>query len=168
MRIPIALQLYSVRHDCATDLLGVIAQVAKMGYDGVEFAGYHGHKPADIKKVLDDHGLKAEGTHTGWNLFDDENLNETIETHKILDCTYAIIPGIPENLRNTQAACLETAAKLTALTDRLRPHGIQTGFHAHAGDMTILDGGTCSLRTRRATSFCNTTRQTAWRAVLTQ
>ncbi len=40
-KIRVALQLYSVRDDCAHDLPGVITDVAKMGYEAVEFAGYH-------------------------------------------------------------------------------------------------------------------------------
>ncbi len=39
--IPIALQLYSVRGDCAQDFDRAMAQVADMGYRGVEFAGYY-------------------------------------------------------------------------------------------------------------------------------
>ena len=42
-RIPIALQLYSIRHDCEKDLPGTLKAVARMGYDGVEFAGYYGY-----------------------------------------------------------------------------------------------------------------------------
>jgi len=38
-RIPIGLQLYSVREDCARDLAGALRSVADMGYEGVEFAG---------------------------------------------------------------------------------------------------------------------------------
>ena len=38
-RVPIALQLYSVREEAAKDLPGVLTAVAKMGYEGVEFAG---------------------------------------------------------------------------------------------------------------------------------
>ena len=40
-RIPIALQLYSVRDDCAGDLSLTLQAVAQMGYEGVEFAGYY-------------------------------------------------------------------------------------------------------------------------------
>jgi sugar phosphate isomerase/epimerase len=42
-KIPIAVQLYSVRDACARDLPGTLKQVARMGYQGVEFAGYHNH-----------------------------------------------------------------------------------------------------------------------------
>jgi hypothetical protein len=42
-QIPVGLQLYSVREACAKDLAGVLEAVSKMGYKGVEFAGYYGH-----------------------------------------------------------------------------------------------------------------------------
>jgi len=57
-KIPIALQLYSVRKEAAKDLEGVIAAVAKMGYKGVEFAGYHNRDAKTLRKLLDDNGLK--------------------------------------------------------------------------------------------------------------
>ena len=144
MSVPIALQLYSVRQDCAQDLLGVIRQVAAMGYDGVEFAGYHGHSAADIKAVLDETGLKAAGTHTALSQFDDENFDSTVELHKTLDCKFAIIPWIPDEQRSSAEACLKTSARLTELVERLRPLGLRTGFHAHAGDMEPLDNGQCA------------------------
>ena len=46
------------------DLPGTIEKVAKMGYAGVEFAGFFGYSAKDIKKILDDNGLKVFGTHT--------------------------------------------------------------------------------------------------------
>ena len=42
-KIPVGLQVYSVRKEAEKDLPGVLAKVAKMGYQGVEFAGYYGH-----------------------------------------------------------------------------------------------------------------------------
>ena len=37
-KIPIGLQVYSVRQDAEADLAGTLAKIAKMGYDGVDFA----------------------------------------------------------------------------------------------------------------------------------
>ncbi|MGB9603567.1 MAG: sugar phosphate isomerase/epimerase family protein, partial [Limisphaerales bacterium] len=62
-KIPIGLQLYSVRKECEKDLPGTIAAVAKMGYKGVEFAGYYGRDAKTLRKMLDDNGLKCCGTH---------------------------------------------------------------------------------------------------------
>jgi hypothetical protein len=55
--IPVALELYSLRDDCAKDLPRMIAETAKIGYKGVEFAGYHGRSAQDLRKMLDDNGL---------------------------------------------------------------------------------------------------------------
>jgi len=77
-RIPIALQLYSVRQDCAKDLPGTLAAVAKMGYDGVEFAGYHGRSAAELRKMCDDLGLKVAGTHIGLDTLLGDQINATI------------------------------------------------------------------------------------------
>lgn len=141
MSIPIALQLYSVRDDCAQDLLGTIAKVAQMGYDGVEFAGYHGHSAADIRKCLDDNGLKCAGTHAGYATLQDDEIAATIEFHKVLGCDNLIVPWLPEETRNTPEATKETSDKLNAISEKLKPHGMRTGFHVHSGDMHPLSNG---------------------------
>lgn len=141
MRFPIALQLYSVRTDCAADFLGVLEKVAKMGYDGVEFAGYHGHSPEALKKVLDANGLKAEGTHTPITDLSPENFQKTVDLHHTLECPWVIVPWIPEDRRNSAAACHEVAKELTELTHQLAEHKLRLGFHAHDKDMSPLDGG---------------------------
>src|SRR5271156_4491349 len=97
MAIPIALQLYSVRDDCAKDFFGTIARVAAMGYAGVEFAGYHGASASDIRKVLDDNGLKCAGSHTGLDLMVGDALEATIEFHKTLGCENLVVPWLPES-----------------------------------------------------------------------
>ena len=46
-KLPIGLQLYSVRKDCEQDLPRVLREVARMGYDGVEFQPMEGELPWD-------------------------------------------------------------------------------------------------------------------------
>jgi len=130
-----------VRDDCARDFFGTIAQVAAMGYAGVEFAGYHGASAADLRKVLDDHGLRCAGNHTGFNLLQDDKIDETIAFHATLGCTNLVVPWLPEETRVTPEACHTTADKLNAIVEKLKPHGMRTGFHCHEGDMRPLEGG---------------------------
>ena len=63
-KIPIGLQLYSLRVECKSDLPGMLAAVSKIGYKGVEFAGYHDRSAKELRKMLDDNNLVACGTHT--------------------------------------------------------------------------------------------------------
>ena len=50
-KIPIGLQLYSVRQDCEKDLASVLQAVAKMGYQGVEFAGYYNRSATELART---------------------------------------------------------------------------------------------------------------------
>ena len=76
-KIPVGLQLYSIREDCAKDLPKTLEAVAKIGYKGVEFAGYHNRKAPELRKMLDDNGLVCCGTHTPLETIQPEKLEET-------------------------------------------------------------------------------------------
>jgi len=141
MAIPIALQLYSVRDDSATNFLDVIERVGKMGYDGVEFAGYHGLSAHDLRKALDDNGLKCAGTHIGLNVLEGDDLEATIEFHRVLGCSNLIVPWLPESMRDSEESCRATSIRLDEVGHRLRGHGMRTGFHCHEGDMRPLGEG---------------------------
>src|SRR5438094_6516248 len=107
--IPIGLQLYSVREDAAKDLPGVLKAVAKMGYEGVEFAGYYGHSAQDVRKMLDDNGLKCCGGHLGLDTLLGDALPATIEYQQTLGNKFLIVPGLGPQRTNSKAAWLETA-----------------------------------------------------------
>lgn len=139
-KIPIGLQLYSVRKDCGEDLPAVIKAVAEMGYDGVEFAGYHGRTAAELRKLLDDHGLKCCGTHTGLNTLFPENFEATVEFNKTLGNKYLIVPGMPEDRLATAEAIKATAAMFDEWAPKAKEHGMVVGYHAHGGDFKKVDG----------------------------
>lgn len=140
-KIPIGLQLYSIREDCKKDLPGVLKAVAKMGYDGVEFAGYYNYSAKDLRKMLDDLGLKCCGTHTGLNTVAGDELNKTIDFNKELGNAYLIVPWIAEEKRNSKQAWLDTAKQFNEIADKLKPHGMLTGYHNHHVEFTPIDGG---------------------------
>lgn len=141
-KIPIGLQLYSVRKDCAEDLPGVLKAVAEMGYGGVEFAGYHGRTAEELRKLLDANGLKCCGTHTGFATLFPENLDATIEFNKTLGNKYLIVPWLPEDRRNSVEAIKKTAAFFDDCVPKAKEHGMVVGYHAHGGDFSKVDGNT--------------------------
>ena len=61
----VAVQLYSIhKYIKGKDgLAKALQEVAKIGYKGVEFAGYYGASADELKKMLDDVGLVACVTH---------------------------------------------------------------------------------------------------------
>jgi len=139
-RIPVGLQLYSVRADCGRDLPGTIAAVAKMGYKGVEFAGYYGRTAKQLRKMLDDNGLLCCGTHTGLDTLLGDNLAGTIEFNKTLGNKYLVVPGLPGKYTGSHRAWLETAKLFNELAEKVKPQGMLVGYHNHSAEFKAIDG----------------------------
>jgi len=136
-KIPIGLQLYSLRNECKTDLPGMLAAVATIGYKSVEFAGYHGRTAPELRKLLDDNCLVACGTHTPYESVLGDKLKETIEFNQTIGNRFLIVPSMQGK---TKAAWLEKAKLFNELADKLAPLGMHTGYHAHAHDFEKIEG----------------------------
>jgi sugar phosphate isomerase/epimerase len=122
------LQMYSVRDLSQVDLAKALAEVARLGYSFVEFAGFFDHSAKDVRAMLDANGLSVSGTHTGWGELTPEHLEATIAYHKEIGNSNIIIPG----------ADLSTPEKLDAFIDllndvqpKLAAEGISLGYHNH-------------------------------------
>jgi len=139
-RIPIGLQLYSVRDDCQKDLPGTIAAVAKMGYEGVEFAGYYDRSAKELRKILDDNNLKCCGTHTGLDTLLGDNLPKTIEFNKILGNKYLVAPGLPGEYNSSHQAWLNAAKLFNELAEKVKADGMLVGYHNHSAEFKAMDG----------------------------
>src|SRR5262245_20096940 len=83
-KIPIALQLYTIGADLRRDMAGSLAQVSKLGYKGVEFAGFNNVAAKDIRKMLDDNGLQCVGCHTALNTLQGEEFAKTVDFNKTI------------------------------------------------------------------------------------
>jgi sugar phosphate isomerase/epimerase len=139
-RIPIALQLYSVRGDCGKDFDKTLGGVAKMGYEGVEFAGYHkyGGDPEGLKKKLDELGLKAAGTHIRTSSFNDDAIQKTIEFHQAIGCKFLIVPGDGAFCHPEKSK--ELAEKFNKAAEILKPQGMYCGYHNHTREFSSPPG----------------------------
>jgi len=139
-KIPIALQLYSVRGECQKDLPGVLQAVAKMGYEGVEFAGYYGRKADELHKLLDQSGLKCCGTHIGLGTLTGDALKGTVEFNKTLGNPFLIVSSMP--VPNTVQGAIDVAKRFNEIAAEVKPERMRVGYHAHGGDFKKIEGQT--------------------------
>ena len=139
-QIPIGLQLYSVREDAKNDLPGVLKAVAQMGYVGVEFAGYYGHGAQEIRALLDDLGLKCCGSHVGIDTLLGDELSKTIEFNQTIGNRFLIVPGLAKERTSSKVAWLETARLMNEISEKVKPHGMRTGYHNHHTEFHDMDG----------------------------
>jgi sugar phosphate isomerase/epimerase len=140
-KLPIGLQVYSVRGEAQKDLAGVIAQVAEMGYEGVEFAGYYNWPAEKIRKLLDQYKLKCCGTHTAVTTLMGDEFAKTVEFNKTIGNKNLIAPGIPGNMQpDSKAAWVLFAKLMTELAGKAKEQGMRVGYHNHAGEFDAKGG----------------------------
>jgi sugar phosphate isomerase/epimerase len=141
-RIPVGLELYSVRGELATDLLGTVAAVGRMGYQVVEFyAPYFDWTTETAKRVrtmLDDDGLKCHSTHNNAPSFAPDGLAKAIELNQIIGSRNLIMASAPRvaSLDGWKAI----ADQLAALSQQLESHDMATGYHNHQIEWRPVDG----------------------------
>jgi sugar phosphate isomerase/epimerase len=136
-KIPVGLELYTLREECKTDLPGMLSAVSKIGYKGVEFAGYHGRTAKELRKMLDDNSIVACGTHTPYESVLADKLNETIEFNQIIGNRFLIVPWMTAT---TKAEWIEKAKLFNDIAEKVKPHHMSIGYHSHAHDFKTFDG----------------------------
>jgi sugar phosphate isomerase/epimerase len=136
MEIRVGLQLYSIRQAMERDFLGSLERVREAGYDCVEFAGYGGMAAAALRDALKQIGLEPYSSHVGFQQMD-QHLDEVAAYSAELGLKWVICPSYhlaaPED-------CRRLADMLIRADQVLRPYGIRTGYHNHAGDFEKING----------------------------
>src|SRR5207245_1966564 len=78
-RIPVAVQLFSLRRQCEQDLEATLRWVRQAGFEGVEFAGFYGRTATQLKSLLDENQLRCCGSHTPLPQLTGDSLQRTAD-----------------------------------------------------------------------------------------
>ena len=140
-KIPVAVQLYTLREETEKDFVGTLRKVAEIGYAGVEFAGYGGLSAREMKALLDELGLKPAGAHAGIEALETD-LSAVIDYQLAIGNPYVGCPGLPEDRRKDAASWKRTAAQLTAIGEECARQGLVFYYHNHAIEFECFDGET--------------------------
>lgn len=137
-RDQIGIQMYTLREIAATDLERALAAVAKMGYSGVEFAGFQGHSASEVRQMLDRYGLKAFSTHIPVDQFagDIESIVSDLQT---VGAAWGIVPSVRPNSRD-ETSMRDLGENMNAWASRLKDAGISFGYHNHDFEFTTTFG----------------------------
>ena len=147
LRAKVALQLYSIRQYIAgkkgrpgVGLAKALADIAKIGYRGVEFAGYYGNDAKTLSKMLADNGLKACGTHIGRDEFGPDKVKATCEFNlgfgnNLLICPGGgNFPGKKEDFDDFMKRLVDFYNRAAEDAGRL---GYRVGLHNHMREFTL-------------------------------
>ena len=141
-KIPVGLELYSVRDALAKDPEGTVRAVAQMGYQCVEFyAPYLEWSDAQAKqtrKLMDDLGIHCYSTHNDEDFFSAQKIDHARDLNLILGTKYMVQAwSDPKpNLDGWKAV----ADNLNAAADKLAPSGLKVGYHNHDAEWKPVSG----------------------------
>jgi sugar phosphate isomerase/epimerase len=137
--IPVSLQLYSLREATKADFAATVAEVAKMGYTGVETAGYGNLDATAAAKAVKGAGLACSGMHVGIGALR-ADLSKVVEEALLFETRHVICPYFPRSLFHSAAACAAIGAELDAIGARLRGFGLQFHYHNHGFELATVEG----------------------------
>jgi sugar phosphate isomerase/epimerase len=134
----IGLQLYTVRRELERDFEGTLARVAATGYREVEFAGYFGKSPTDVRAMLDRCGLSAPAVHVG-SIAPDQ-WRASLEAATTIGHRYVVVPWIPAEGRATLDGWKRIAENYNRIAVEARAAGLQFAYHNHDFEFVPVEG----------------------------
>jgi sugar phosphate isomerase/epimerase len=142
----VGLQLYTVRDLMKQDFDGTVAGVAKIGYKEVEFAGYYGKTPQEVRALLDSNGLTSPSAHHpmetaagGKTPALETNLQEIIDGAHIIGQKFLVCPYLDAKSR-TADGYKRLAESCNRVGEATQKAGIQFAYHNHSFEFQKVDG----------------------------
>src|SRR5580658_6395011 len=141
-KLPVGLELFSVRDELAKDDMGTVRAVAKMGYQVVEFfAPYYNWTTVharEMRKLMDDLGIVCHSTHNGAQSYTADGLPKAVELNQILGSRYVVLASAPQ-VKGLDG-WKKVAGQLTEFSDKLKAAGLRAGYHNHQTEFMPLEG----------------------------
>ena len=139
-KLPIALQLYTLRDDTEKDFAGTIKKVAEIGYAAVELAGRGSLSVQELSTLLADNHLKMAGSHIALEAME-ADLPKIIEENLALGNRYIVVPYLSEDRRKTADDYKKLAGTLNEFGQTLQASGLTLAYHNHDFEFKPLDNG---------------------------
>lgn len=137
--LPIAVQVYSVRDDAASDLYGTLKQIKEMGYDGVEFAGLYDNSPAQIKSWCDELGLVPVSAHVPFVTMLGDPVG-VLSQYAEIGCKYVAVPYLVPEHRPEHANFAYVVEFIRILGKAAKSLGMTMLYHNHDFEFVTVDG----------------------------
>jgi sugar phosphate isomerase/epimerase len=134
----IGVQLYTVRAMMKNDFDGTIANMAKIGYKEVEFAGYFGKTPQETRATLDKNGLTSPSAHHEMKDLETKT-QEIIDGAHTIGQKFIVCPYL-----NAKSRTADGYKKLTESCNKvgeaMHKANIQFAYHNHSFEFDKVDG----------------------------
>lgn len=148
--LPIGCQTWPVRNMIAKDFPGTIKQLSAAGFQTVEmcspvgyadngFGGLVKYKGAELRKILNDSGVKCESSHFGIKELRD-NLAGRIAWAHDLGLTQMLVPSLDGPKQPTMDDVKRAAEEYNKMGEQAAKANITQGLHNETFEISTVDG----------------------------
>ena len=143
-KLPVGVQLYSVRGDMEADFKGTLQKVKAMGYDGVEFAGLFENDPAQVNAWCKEIGLEPISAHVPLaDMLAD--IDKVIADYKAIGCEYIVVPYVTAERRPGGELFMQMVEEIRAIGQKVKEAGLVLLYHNHDFEFNKLPDGQIGL-----------------------
>ena len=135
----IGMQLYTVRRELEKDFEGTLKQVAALGYKEVEFAGYFGRKPAEVRALLKRLKLVAPAAHVPLSELRGD-LRAMLDAAQTIGHKYLLVAWLPPEERKTLDNYRRLADLFNEAGQALQREGVRFAYHNHDFEFAPIEG----------------------------
>jgi sugar phosphate isomerase/epimerase len=126
----LGLSLYTVRAEMENRFEDTLREVAAIGYEEVEFAGYFEHTPKVTRQVLDRYSLTAPSAHIDFHSLE-SNWQQVVESTQIIGHKYIVISIVDINLLGDPDIWKRAADIFNRAGEFSKQAEIQLVYHNH-------------------------------------
>lgn len=135
----VGIQLYSVRTEMQRDVAATLARLSEIGYREVEFAGYFGRSPAEIRQLLERNRLAAPSTHVPYETLKGD-WDAALDHAVAVGHQWVTIPWLAPQQRGSVASWKSIAADFNRGAERARARGLRFAYHNHEFEFKPVEG----------------------------
>lgn len=139
-KLPISVQLYTVRNLMQKDFAGTIREVANIGYTAVELAGFGQHSASEVKKICSDAGVVISGAHVGIEALE-ADVNKALDEQAAVGNRNVIVPYLGDKYRNA-AGYKNVGSVLNKVGAECQKRAMELAYHNHSFEFEKFDGQT--------------------------
>lgn len=135
----VGLQTYTVRKQLEKDFAGTIRKIAGLGIKDVEIADYYGAKPKEVRRILDDVGMRSHSAHISTATLRN-GLEEACEGANIIGQRYLVLGWLSPEERKGLDDYKRLIENLNRGSEVCKKAGITLGYHNHDFEFEKIEG----------------------------
>lgn len=137
--VPLSVQLYTLRAESAEDFPAVIERLGKIGFVGVEPAGFHDLSPREFRRLVEAAGMRVSSAHIPLPV--GESADRLLDAQEEAGAHDLVVAFLPPDRFVDRDQVYAAADEMNRAYEKVKARGMRLGYHNHNWEFsTKIDG----------------------------